>query len=298
MLKSSDFSGHDGTRLRAYEGGRPDGPVLVIANGLGGSIRSWRHVVSAFGDRYRIVSWDYRGLYGSDWPSDGRSFEVADQAHDLAILLDEFGIKAPVVLGWSMGVQVTLEFLRLYPGRARGFVAIHGTHGEPLATAFDGRTPRRLAPHVYRFVRRSWRLAMRPAPRLARSRTFPRLFVGGGVRLGIMEPTLDLDVFWDMGQDWVNLNLDQYCSLFEALDRHNARDVLPRVKVPTLVINGSRDRFTPPEKGEELAAGIEDAELFTLPGGTHFGLIEYPGAVNRRRRRFLEERIEERPDAT
>jgi pimeloyl-ACP methyl ester carboxylesterase len=291
MLQTTDFDGHDGTRLRAYFGGNPDGPPLVIANGLGGSIRSWRHVVNAFEGDYRIVSWDYRGLYGSGWPADGRAFEVQDQALDLGLLLDHFDVEQPVILGWSMGVQVTLEFLRHSQDRVAGFVAMHGTSGMPLATAFDGRTPRRFAPFIYKAVRRIWRLAMKPAPALASRRAFSSVFVGGGVRLGIMEPTLDRDVFWDMGQDWVQLNLDHYCSLFEALDRHSAHDLLPDLNLPTLVVNGGRDRFTPPELGEEMARQIPGAEVFTLPGGTHFGLIEHPEAVNRRLRRFLDDKI-------
>ncbi len=291
MLQARDFHTWDGTRLRWYDGGRRDGPTIVIANGLGGSIRSWRHLVARFERDFRIISWDYRGLYGSEWPRDRRSYEIAHHAADLAHLLMHAEVDAPIIVAWSMGVQVTLEFHRREAGTARAFIAIHGTHSHPLATAFDGRTPRRLAPHVYRAVRRSWRLAMRPAPRLARSRRLSTTFVGGGVRMGIMHRALDVDVFRDMGRDWVHLNLDNYCSLFEALDRHDGRELLPLVSAPTLVVAGGRDRFTPPRLSEEMAASIEGAELFTLPDATHFGLLEFPAALNERIARFLAERL-------
>lgn len=291
MLSELDFCAADGTRLRWYEGGRPDGPAIVIANGLGGSIRSWRHLIDAFAKTHRIVSWDYRGLYGSDWPADGTSYTIAHHAQDLRELLDHTGIESPIIMGWSMGVQVMLEFHRLHAERPRALVAIHGTHSFPLATAFDGRTPRRLAPLVYRIVRRSWRLAMKPAPRLAEMRGFSSFFVGGGVRLGVMDPALDVDVFWDMGRDWVHLNLDHYCSLFEALDRHDGRELLPQVTAPLLVVAGGRDRFTPHEISVEMAELVDSAELFTLPDATHFGLIEFPGALNDRIRRFFAERL-------
>lgn len=297
MLQSRDIRSFDGTKLKVHEGGNPNGRPLVIANGLGGSIRSWRHVVAAFGGAHRIVSWDYRGLYGSDFPADKRSFEIVDQARDLAFVLDTLDVIKPVILGWSMGVQVTLEFLRNHQDRAAGFVALHGTHSSPLQTAFDGKTPRKLAPHIYRFVRKAWRVAMKPAPLLASNKAFPKLFVRGGVKLGVMEPSLDVDVFFDMGQDWVALNLDQYCSLFEALERHDVRDVLPTLELPVLVINGSRDQFTPPRFGEEIAKEVQNGENFTLPGGTHFGLIEYPDAVNRRLRAFLDDKVWPAPPA-
>ncbi len=287
MLRDGDFYSFDGTRLRTYEGGIAHGQPLIIANGLGGSIRSWRHIVSAFGARFRILSWDYRGLYGSDWPADRRSFELTHHAHDLAALLEHFDVHNPVIMGWSMGVQVMLEFHRTHADVPAALVAIHGTHSSPLHTAFDGRTPRRVAPAVYRVVRRGWRVAMRPAKRLSHSRRLTGLFVRGGIALRVMDPAIDRSVFWDMGRDWVHLDLDNYCSLFEALDRHDARGLLPLVKAPMLVVNGERDRFTPPQYGEEIAAGVQRSELFVIPGGTHFGLLEYPDALNRRLARFF-----------
>lgn len=40
-------------------------PTLVLLNGLGGNLVTWTHLIHAFKDKYRIVSWDYRGLYAS-----------------------------------------------------------------------------------------------------------------------------------------------------------------------------------------------------------------------------------------
>jgi class 3 adenylate cyclase len=49
----------------------------------------------------------------------------------------------------------------------------------------------------------------------------------------------------------------------------DVRDVLPAVRVPTLVLNRTGDRLFPPEAGRDLAAHIPGARFVELPGSDH-----------------------------
>ena len=111
------------------------GPPLVLANGLGGPFVSWRHQVDYLRDRHRIVSWDYRGLYGSSRPS-GDPPRVGVDAHvdDLERVLEATGIERAAFIGWSMGVQVILELYERRPEIVTHLVLINGTYGKPLTT--------------------------------------------------------------------------------------------------------------------------------------------------------------------
>jgi pimeloyl-ACP methyl ester carboxylesterase len=74
----------------------------------------------------------------------------------------------------------------------------------------------------------------------------------------------------------------------------NAHDVSPRlneVGVPTLIVAGERDTFTPAWLSERMHAQIPGAELLLLPGGSHTAPIEFPELVNMRVERFLRERF-------
>ncbi len=51
------------------------------------------------------------------------------------------------------------------------------------------------------------------------------------------------------------------------------RDVLPAIRVPTLVIHRSEDRVIPVESGRYLAEHIPDAKLVELPGQDHFPFV-------------------------
>jgi|GEM_PF-4515996 len=45
----------DGTELAYHVTG--EGPPIVLANGLGGSWKAWKHQIAYLGDRYRFISW-------------------------------------------------------------------------------------------------------------------------------------------------------------------------------------------------------------------------------------------------
>lgn len=57
----------------------------------------------------------------------------------------------------------------------------------------------------------------------------------------------------------------------------DVRDLLPQIKVPTLVMHVRDDRRVPIASGRELAAGIPGARLVTLPGKNHIPLQQDPG---------------------
>ena len=67
-LEHKRFRSFDGTEI-AYQA-RGDGPCVVLANGLGGTFEAFRHIFATLGTRYRVLCWDYRGMYRSARPRD------------------------------------------------------------------------------------------------------------------------------------------------------------------------------------------------------------------------------------
>lgn len=66
---------------------------------------------------------------------------------------------------------------------------------------------------------------------------------------------------------------------FLACDAFNVMESVHRIKVPTLVICGSEDRMTPPNRSEYIQTHIEGAQLQIVEGAGHMVMIEQPDRV-------------------
>jgi pimeloyl-ACP methyl ester carboxylesterase len=77
----------------------------------------------------------------------------------------------------------------------------------------------------------------------------------------------------------------------DSMASHTAWDHLPHVDVPTLVIGGERDKFTPAWLSRKMAEHIPGAELMLLPRGSHTAPLEHRDLVELRVERFLRERL-------
>ncbi len=75
--------------------------------------------------------------------------------------------------------------------------------------------------------------------------------------------------------------------MLRAAGEHTAEDLLARVRVPVLVVAGSKDSFTPAAVSEAMAEAIPGAELELIPGGTHLAPLEHHTEIAQRISAFL-----------
>ncbi len=283
----------DGTDLCAYDVDGPGEP-FCLANGLGGNLDAWRHVVDHFRPQHRIISWDYRGLYGSGKPVPPQRVAITDQVDDMLRVMDALGVERPVVFGWSMGVQVALELYRRAPDRCRALVLVGGAAGVPLDTAFGALSGRLGIQSLGGFLRPllSQLHALEPwfGPVQARLAVLAP-FAAWLKHTGLFSPQVDEALLRELAGGFLRLDYDVYLATMKALAEHDARDMLETIAVPTLVIVGDRDVMTPPAVSESMASTIPGAELLTVRGGTHYLPIEYPELLNLRVAKFLRQRV-------
>jgi pimeloyl-ACP methyl ester carboxylesterase len=70
-----------------------------------------------------------------------------------------------------------------------------------------------------------------------------------------------------------------YAACCEAIGTMDLRPVLGRITARTLVIAGAEDPATPPELGEQIAAGVAGARLVVVPGAAHLANVERADVV-------------------
>jgi microsomal epoxide hydrolase len=103
----------NGVSLRVIEAGKAgDGPVLVFIPGwsTGGDI--WHHQVDTFATTHRVIAFDPRSQGESTKTTSGNTPET--RAQDLHALLQRLGLRHPVLIGWSQGVQDIAAYVERY----------------------------------------------------------------------------------------------------------------------------------------------------------------------------------------
>jgi pimeloyl-ACP methyl ester carboxylesterase len=280
-LEHKSFSSFDGARIAYQARGR--GPCVVLANGLGGTYEAFRHVYDALGDHYRILCWDYRGLYRSEIPHDRRTLAVPCHASDLQRLLEVEHVDRAVFIGWSMGVQVNFEAYRDCRSRFAGLVAINGTYGSPFRTALASRLTRYVIPHLLTLMKAQAPLVSR----LSRRAIAWRGLVPAMIRLGLVSASIDLEAMSDVAGGFTELDYTVYSDLLRRLGEHDARDVLPEITVPALIITGDHDVMTPVFTARKMNRQIHGSRLVVIEGGTHYTPLEFPVVIKDEIKRFL-----------
>jgi pimeloyl-ACP methyl ester carboxylesterase len=69
--------------------------------------------------------------------------------------------------------------------------------------------------------------------------------------------------------------------VLEEASRHCSDDLLPRIRVPTLVIAGALDRFVPLATMRQVAFAIPGAEWWVIHEATHALPAEFPAELSR-----------------
>ena len=289
-LRSKRAKGADGTGI-AYEVVGSGDKTVVLANGLGGRLYAWSAALDELHREYRFITWDYRGLFDSDSPASKRRLAVVHHVEDARAILDAEGIDRAVFMGWSMGVQVSLDMAASYPERVGGLVLLNGTYGHVLST---GLQPVFTVPWLakrfhaaFDFLQDHPELAGRLA-QLTRVMEWPTtglLSLTAGRNALQLKPLLARyfdDVF---GPSFVN-----FLRLFQELDAHSVYHLLREIEQPALVVSGLLDPLTPAYQSKEIARRMPDAEYLRIVRSSHFSLMERPEVVVPRMREFLEKR--------
>jgi pimeloyl-ACP methyl ester carboxylesterase len=264
----------DGVTLHFQTVGQ--GPAIVFGNGIGVRYPGALRQMEALRDAYRVICWDYRGIGQSVMPDPEGDVSMPRHARDILAILDHLGIDRAIFVGWSMGLQVSLEAIRLQPERIAGLVALLGTYGKPFRTAFPTPVGESLE-GLFRLLHRYPAVAQGALdlavalPEVAFALLSRLLFVGADA---------DREVFAANVRSVAGVEKRLYLRTMLALAAHDASDVLPTVRCPTLIVCGERDHLTPPRVARQMADAIAGAEYREVPRGTHFALIEQPERIN------------------
>lgn len=272
----SNFISWDGTRI-AYNilGNENSDHTVILVNGLFCTESYWKFLIEDLSPDFRIVTWDYRGHQFSDLPADPENVDIESSARDLFSLVEHLEVERPAVIGFSIGVQVIFEYYNLYPKRVGALVAVTGPYENPLSTFYGLTIPDMvwecllggLANKIPGITNTLWHSAFK----LPIVHPVARLIGSTRASAELMQGFYDHQKIVDV-PNGLRMAL--------ASIKHSARDILPRINVPTLVVGGEKDTFSPVKLSYTMRDEIPGVEFVMVKKGTHTTLIEKPEEVN------------------
>src|SRR5580704_3476666 len=121
LQPTAKFLTVNGLRLRTLEWGRPGALPVVCVHGYTSSAEAFSAMARRLQDRAHIIAMDVRGHGESAWSPEG-AYGYADQAGDLAALVDQLGIDRFLLIGTSMGGVISMVYAAQHAARLRGLV--------------------------------------------------------------------------------------------------------------------------------------------------------------------------------
>ena len=278
----------DGTPL-FYEswGSRGLETPVLLCDGIGCDGFAWRYLKHDLGDRFGLHP-HYRGHGRTPVPRDLTNVTIANLADDMACVLDDALVETAVLIGHSMGVQVALETYRRHRGRVAGLVLMCGAPSYPLRTFRGTASLESLLPAIQKWTQR----VPGVINRITRAVLPTRLAYEVASRWEIRRELIDPADFMPYLDGLARVDARLFVAMLTAASNHTADDVLALVSVPTLVISGERDGFTPPQRSRAMSEAIPGSELLEVPACSHTTPIERPELVGDAIRKFLLVRVD------
>jgi 3-oxoadipate enol-lactonase len=246
-----------------------DGPeTILFAHGLLWSGHMFHYQVTALKDRFRCITFDFRGQGKSGVTESG--YDMDTLAEDAAGLIEALQCAPCHFLGLSMGGFVGMRLAIRHPGLIRSLILMETT-ADPEPEENKG---------LYRllnFIARWFGLG------LVADRVMPIMF--GEKFLNDPERSQER-------QEWrARLIANHRRGITRAVkgvvERDGIYDQIDQITIPTLIIVGDQDTATVPEKSRRMQARIKGSKRVVIPGAGHTSTVEEPEAVNKALEDFL-----------
>jgi len=228
-------------------------PTLVFVHGSGMSARYWSDQLRALEGTARVLAIDLPGHGESD---DAATPGLALYADVTAAVLDALGAWPAIAIGHSLGGAVAITLAARRPDEVSGLVLLSAcARLPPVSTPIQwlwGSLPPTLRRVLFFVTAKNLLFAAGASP--------------AAVALGMQElhacrpHTLAADV-----------------AIARSMD---LTQVAGALRVPTLILCGSRDRITPADLSRHLHASITGSALQIVEGAGHMLLIEASAVVN------------------
>ena len=265
--------GVGGVPLVVQEWGDPDGIPVLLIHGFSFGAGAFKYQVGPIAEKLRLIAPDLRGngLSAKPWRSEAYAGTEV-WAGDIAAVVEAYGLERPVIVGWSFGGYVTMNYLRHCGADCASGVALVGS--------LAGLVPRPPPPDPAE--------AGLPPPRgNTRADNYHELFEGVAWTARVMsfEEPGERDLLEKQLMIAMQSPLVRRAMLGLSLDN---RDLPPRLTLPVLFMRGARDGSVPAQSVAAAVSLLPEARVVSFPNAGHSPFEEDPERFNAELLEFAE----------
>ena len=269
-MKTHRISGSGGVRLHAVETGDPNGRPILFIHGISQSWLSWRcQLRSDLQDEFRLIAIDLRGHGKSDKPADESYKESKVWADDINAVITTLELNEPILSGWSYGPLVMLDYVRHYgEDNIGGMNFVSGVTKLGSEDAMMVLTPEflSLVPGFFSSDVQESVQAMRSL-----------------IRLCFTKEPAERDLYMMLGY---NISTPPYVRQAMLSRSFDNDDLLPKLRKPVLITQGSIDKVVRVRASEQIRSAIKHSTLVIMENAGHALCREEPEKFNARLRDF------------
>jgi pimeloyl-ACP methyl ester carboxylesterase len=260
-VRFSEVLGGGGVPLNVVEKGDPSKPAILFIHGFRQSYLSWTaQFESRLAQECHLVAFDLRGHgnSGSPWQVDAYN-NSKPWADDVESVIKATGIKAPLIVGWSFGGAIAMDFVRNYPTEQLAGVVLTGTTGGMIAQPQPGAN-------------------QPPRPTLSSDLetnidavdASAKLLFGGNVDPALVKKFTAAAMRVSPFVDRAMATRAAFTNL----------DLLANFRAPITLILGGKDPAVRPEIAEKLKTLIPHANIIEFPDAGHAAFLDEPERFN------------------
>ncbi|HLY50453.1 MAG TPA: alpha/beta hydrolase [Solirubrobacteraceae bacterium] len=260
----------NGINLAYDDRGPEDARALVLIHGISMSRRYFHKQLAPLSARHRVIAVDLRAHGDSEKVQSGHT--VPQYARDIDQFIRHLGLDRPVLLGWSMGVFVALDYIRQF-----------GTDGVGGLIDVDEAASD--------FKWDGWEHGFLDLPTLHSLMTAVQddreAFIADFVPDMFHKPPAPEDLEW-MVSESSKLPTGPLSAILFDQTVQDYRDVLPAIDVPTLICWGRHDQLLPVSGAPYMHEHIRDSRLEVFEDSGHCPFLEEAERFNQVVQAFLD----------
>ncbi|RDU36900.1 alpha/beta hydrolase [Neobacillus piezotolerans] len=250
----------------------PGAKTVVLLHGFLSSTFSFRKLVPLLCKDYNVLNIDVPP-FGKSGKTKKFLYSYKNIAATMIALLDELGIKNPVLAGHSMGGQYVLNMIALQPHLAtKAVLFCSSSYLEPPGRllSFGSQLP------FFHLAVKRWLVRSGGVKKNLKLVVHDQSLIDEDMLRGYMQPFLDKQMFHGLGR------------LIHDREGELRPEALHKIITPCLLIWGEHDRVVPLAVGNRLHGDLKNSELVVLENTGHLVPEERPEEVCRLMKEFIE----------